>query len=65
MPADDRVRLDDDERRAPVPPDVGEQHPQQPIAMPEVGMLDCAPERRQLLTKSHVLKRHGTVSRAE
>jgi hypothetical protein len=44
---------------------MGKQHPKQPISMAKVGTLDCAPERRQLLTKRQVLKRHGTVSSAE
>jgi hypothetical protein len=51
MPAYDGVRLHDDQRRAPVPPGMGEQHPKQSISMAEWRPQDRAPEYHQLLAE--------------
>src|SRR6266700_2460883 len=65
MPAHDRIRLHDDQGRAPISPHVGEQDPEQSIWVAEWGPLGGTPEHRQLLTKRQVLKRHGSVPTAE
>jgi hypothetical protein len=62
MPSDNRVRLHDDQGRAPLRPRLSEQHPKQSIARAEWRMLDGAPEDGQLLTQRHVLQRDGSVS---
>ena len=62
MPADNGVWLDDDERRAPVPPRVSECHPKQAISRTERGALDRAREYGQLLTECHILERACAVS---
>ena len=51
MPAHDGVWLDDDERRAPVPPRVGEEHPKQSISIAEWRTLDGTFEHLELLTE--------------
>jgi hypothetical protein len=51
MPAYDGVRPHDDQRRAPVWPGMGEQHPTQSISLAELGPRDRALEDRQLLAE--------------
>jgi hypothetical protein len=65
MPAYDGVRPHDNQRRAPVPPGMGEQHPKQAISMAEWGPRDRAPEHRQLLAERQVLKCDCAVSAAD
>ena len=65
MPTDDRVGVHDEQGGAPLSPDVGQQHPKQPIAAAEWGTLHRALEHRQLLTERQILERHRSVSAAE
>ena len=65
MPAQDGVRPHDDQRRAPVPPGMGEQHPKPSISTAERGTLDGAPEHGQLLPKRQVLEGDRSVSLAD
>src|SRR6266852_6795168 len=62
MPAHDRVRLHDDQDRAPISPRLGEEHPKQSISRAELRTPDCAPKDGQLLTQRQVLERDGPVS---
>ena len=62
MPSQDRVRLHDHQRRPPLAPRVGEQHPKQSVAREEPLTLNGASKDRQLLAEGHVLKRDGAVS---
>ena len=62
MPSQDRVRLHNDQGRAPIAPRLGEQHPKQSVALAELRTLDGSSQDRQLLTEGHVLKRDGAVS---
>ena len=62
MPTDDRVGVHDEQGGAPLSPDVGQQHPKQPIAATEWGTLHRALEHRQLLTQRQILERDCSVS---
>jgi hypothetical protein len=62
MPAHDRVRLHDDQGRAPISPRLGEEHPKQSISRAEWRTADCTPKDGQLLTQCQVLERDGPVS---
>ena len=62
MPAHDRVRLHDDQGRAPILPCLGEDHPEESISRAELGTPDGAPKDGQLLTQCQVLERDGAVS---
>ncbi len=62
MPAHDRVRLHDDQGRAPISPRLGEPHPKQSISRAELRTLDRAPTDGQRLTQRQVLEHHGSVS---
>ena len=65
LPADDRVRLHNDQSGAPISPRVGEQDPEESISVAEWGTLGGTSEHRKLLTERKVLKRNGPVSTAE
>ena len=65
MPAHDRVRLHDDQGRAPLSPGLREEHPKQSISRAELRTPDGAPKDGQLLTQRQVLERHGPVSATE
>ena len=65
MPAHDRVRLHDDQGRAPISPRLGEEHPKQSISRAEWRTADCTPKDGQLLTQRQVLERDGSVSTTE
>jgi hypothetical protein len=62
MPPHDRVRLHDNQRRAPFRPRLREQHPKQPISRAQLRTSGRAPEDSQLLTRRHVFERDGPVS---
>jgi hypothetical protein len=53
MPADDGVRLHDNQRRAPVSPTSGEGHPKESVACPEAASRRSV-EGRQLLSQRQV-----------
>jgi len=62
MPSHNRVRLHDDQGRAPISPRLSEQHPKASISRAELRTPDRAPEDGQLLTQRHVLERDDPVS---
>ena len=55
MPANDGVRLHDDQRRAPVSPNSRESHPKESVASPEAASRRSM-ERRQLLPQGEVFQ---------
>ena len=64
MPSHDGVRLDEHERRAPVPPRSSQHDPKQPISPPEVGTFARASERVELLPEREVLENQLMMSTA-
>lgn len=62
MPPHDSVGVHNDQRGAPIPPRVGEQHPQQSISGAELGALHGPLEHRQLLTERQILECDRSVS---
>ena len=63
MPAHDRVRLDDDEGRAPTPPQLGDPDPEDAVPLAEAGAWGRAADDGQLLAKSQILgDQRGTIS---
>jgi len=65
MPAHDRVRLHDDQGRAPISPGLREEHPKQSVARAELRTPNGALKDGQLLTQRQVLERHRPVSGTE
>ena len=63
MPTHDGIRMDDDQRRAPFSPRVGEQHPEQSISIAEWRTLGTF-EHGQLLPEGQILTCHRSVSAA-
>jgi hypothetical protein len=61
MPADNGVRLDENQCLAPVPPGLGEHDPEDSVAGTQLWTSDGAPQDRQLLPKRQILKGDGTV----
>jgi len=64
MPSHDGGWLDDHQRRAPVPPRVGEPDSEQPVACAEARTPGRAFQRRQLLSQGDVLKDQFPMSAA-
>jgi hypothetical protein len=62
MPAPDRVRLHDDQGRAPISPRLGDEHLKQSISRAELRTRDCAPKDGQLLTQRQVLEHDAPVT---
>jgi hypothetical protein len=68
MPADDRVRLNDCERTAPVPPDAGTDDPYDAVAFLQADPGARALQHIELVTKSEILEGKalsGSKCRAE
>ena len=57
MPPHHGVGLDEHERRAPLPPRLGEEDPKQSVSRAELRTLDRARQRGQLLTEREILER--------
>jgi hypothetical protein len=64
MPSHDRVRLNEHQRRAPVPPHAGQGDPKQPVARPERRAFGRPFQRPQLLPQRDVLQDQFVVSAA-
>ena len=64
MPTHDGVRAHNEEGCSPIPPRVGEQHPEQPISVTELGTPHGALEHDQLLTECQILECDRSVSAA-
>ena len=64
MPSHDGVGLDEHERRAPVPPRLGQYDPEQPIAPPQLRTGARASQRVELLTEREVLEDQFVMSAA-
>ncbi len=65
MPADNGVRLDENEARSPSGPEFVEEHPEKPIAPAEFGPLDAQLEDRKLLAQGEIFKGELRAIRAE
>jgi len=65
MPAYNSVRVHDDQGCSPIPPRVGEHHPEQPISVAELRTPHGTLEYGQLLTEVPDLERDGSVSTAD
>ena len=63
MPANDRVRLHDDQRRAPVPPNSRESHPKESVACPQAASRRSV-EGRQLLPQREVFQNRSRWPRS-
>ena len=64
MPSHHGIGLDEHERRAPVPPRLGQHDPEQPVAPPELRTRDAAPKRMELLTEREVFEDQLVMSAA-
>lgn len=64
MPSHYGIGLDEHERRAPVPPRLGQDDPKQPISPPELWPTHCAFQRVKLLAEREVLEDQFVVSAA-
>ncbi len=64
MPSHHGVGPDEHERRAPVPPRLGQHDPKQPIAPPEMRTADRAFQRVELLAECEVLEDQFVMSAA-
>jgi hypothetical protein len=64
MPSQHGVGLDENERRAPVPPRVGQHDPKQPIPRPQVRTGARAFPRAELLAEREVLEDQFMMSAA-
>ena len=56
MPAEDRLRLDEDQGRLPASPSVGEQDPEHSVRPAETRPLHLALQGSQLVTQRKILK---------
>lgn len=65
VPPHHGVGLHDDQGGAPLPPPLGEEDPKESVPLAELGALDRASQRGQLLTEREVLERDCPVSAAE
>ena len=65
MPAHDGVRPHDEQGAPPVPPRLGEQDPEDSIALAKLRAFCGACQRSHLLTEREVLKRDRSVSAAD
>ena len=64
MPSHHGVGLDEHERRAPVPPRLGQYDPKQPISPPQLRTGACASQRVELLAEREVLEDQFVMSAA-
>ena len=64
MSSDHCIGLDDHERRAPVPPRLGQYDPKQPISPPELRTAGGALQGGQPLPQREVLEDHLVMSTA-
>ncbi len=62
VPPDDRLGLHDGERVSPVLPDLGQEHPEESIAVLQAGPLGRALKDRNLLPQREILKGQVSVS---
>ena len=62
MPSHDRVRLHEDHRRAPVPPDSSQGDPEQPVVRLQVGAVGRPFHRHQLLPQREVLQHQFSMA---
>ena len=64
MPSHDRVRLHEHQRRAPIPPDSGQDDPKQPVARPQMRTAGRAFHGSELLPQRKVLQDQFVMSTA-
>ena len=68
VPADDRFGLDDHQARAPVRPEAGQPHPEDPVTLAQLGAVHRTPKDTELVPEGQILGgqgRSGEDERAE
>ena len=63
VPSDDGVGLHHDQATGPVLPEPGQQHPQESVALLQIGTLDTALQNGDLMAQREVLKGQASAGR--